>query len=1844
MVKKFFLLLLVAMLNVMAWAEGPELRITHNDPSWDKDNEKYEVQVGYTKFNEPTVVVRDGGTNLTDQYNITYSIYGGTGYGTEGTSTTNSRGTAIKSDVTTSSTVEINGGGFIAGNSAGSVKISITATPTFTGGTTLTGEYYVDVEGIAAVINFNPAFKEPTTTETGEGYTGSMKLATKQVGWWYYKTAAVLPSYKITNTTSGGLVEDITDKYTVNITFTPDENNLLKINNEKTKIYFDQGTSVAGNKSGTLTYSFTPVSGYYSAIADKKIHVTLDVLSEKATLALSYTRDDFTQETVNHSTTSVTEEGTDPYYTIHIYKWSDEGDYGKRYHWNTPRPTLHLSGENAALPTVDDGTDVWGGFKFMYQIVEGEDKTYFDDCQYDYKTHTGTIQVAGETGVLGSISNTYFQTDKPGLVKVAVYAVLDGAYDNYDYGANYKQIYEPYKEDGVNPKTFTQWGYTYTAYTAPQYFYIDVMKRRPTIVMDPDPESLVFLTGDQVTMDTRFDISAHIDDSHNGTEENLIFSDAVGANNFVYTFFLSDRMKNDYIDLYWPNTGHSYTDWFKTGSSGVSSAKPIQAGDLIKIGTMQVTTGSEAFYIETEDKKLTSDNVIFGTDVTINGQSVTVSPGNIDQLSYIPANTTVTINKYALVTGDDITNNTYSVNHPNLLDGDYERGTTYQSQKGWGNESWKITFKTVGTYKIPYTTHEWTHTKWDHSDATTIDYEVKATTPTEIKLEYYFTNASVNQDPFAEPWAKVYTQGSEKDVTSHFTLSYSMDNDGGTGTTINATTGEVHIGSTTGTVRIKVSAARESLSEPYEDPTPVYYTIRILDYAGAATWEIVSTDATATHTACAEGNRFDFDDTSEHGERDQALGRMHYLTAGVIYGGDRITGAPGMEMVIGNGDAEVDEWSTVAAPEYTTKCCSHETSETSTVVAVSSKNVVLDENGIPTEGAFYVFKPSVNGFLYADGYFQSGHKVTLISEDGTYEQIDVAANNAGEQFFSKALIAGKTYYLYDTTAPLRLHGFRYQPAFIFDRNTTKAQSEHPIEATTFTNSLSNGVPVLHGGANPVVDYTVVDYVPKDVTVANYLRFTTEHTGALNPQAMTIKDNAIFQLRVNAEVGSTEEDKWGTSVNKNTYYHISILDIPRYVVTKDMTAPNVGTKVSTENIKTDIVMTYGGWNDTDGGYVYDKDYEDKYEYKDNNQVMADAKHEHDAEYSRVIDSPFEYYLTGNNNPLDEDNQEPLIEEGGYRYQYVSGATYEQDNGDLYNTTYRLPCRGAYYKFEPRESGTLIVYLCQNGASDVYDNGSTKTSASDGDYPNGMPKTDIQDKERYQAKWRPLYITDEKGKPVTMVNSFGNVSQFFTSNDDIENSGSFTSGLSRCDIDDPIVRSAWDWDASKSYGTSFDWSAFRGTDEDRAKIIAAWPKRGEPISIVRLSNGGFSLAHKANVRYAFEVKAGKTYFVFQYHSKPLLSGFAFVPEGFPDKCKYTLDSTPASYEFNAENQEKNWSGTAATSEVDYETGTHTTYDAADPIKGAQSHITDNSVLSGSDYQEPAGRDIHFTWDTSSTRFTEDKENLVVTINDRRNSELTSSAAAYTENKTKIKPRTFAAGIWESICLPFSVSEQEMTRVFGSGYELVTSEGVVSDENPELKFVRHAHAYIEAGRPYFIKPKQPGIFSFRNVTIEGDQLAMEGSSTRVTDLTRFNVNVNREEYIFKGTYMRETMPEGSFFMYAGDNEHENGLYRYTTASKIGGYRAYFNYPGGSKTNPNSVSNAVFFEFKIEDRTKMTALPDEDPTEVIAISSDGSYDIMPKNAGIYTVDGQKVSDNPLDFNTLPSGLYVINGKKYIK
>ena len=243
MVKKFFLLLLVAMLNVVAWAE-PVIQISSY-------TEKQ--MVGNTKFAEPSVVIMDGSTLVTNQYNITYSTLGGAGGATPGESTTDDRGVAVSKDAATGTTVEVRGGNVIVGRSAGTVKIKITAVPK-QGGTTLTKEYSIIVESASARLVFTPSFADPTSAQVEAGKEGALILTTKQVGWWYTKAAAILPAYKIVNETASGLVNDITDCYDVDMVFTSDSKNLMKLNDAKTKVEFAQGTDASGDRQANLTY------------------------------------------------------------------------------------------------------------------------------------------------------------------------------------------------------------------------------------------------------------------------------------------------------------------------------------------------------------------------------------------------------------------------------------------------------------------------------------------------------------------------------------------------------------------------------------------------------------------------------------------------------------------------------------------------------------------------------------------------------------------------------------------------------------------------------------------------------------------------------------------------------------------------------------------------------------------------------------------------------------------------------------------------------------------------------------------------------------------------------------------------------------------------------------------------------------------------------------------------------------------------------------------------------------------------------------------------------------------------------------------------------------------------------------------------------------------------------------------------------------------------------------------------------------------------------------------------------------------------------------------------------
>ena len=77
----------------------------------------------------------------------------------------------------------------------------------------------------------------------------------------------------------------------------------------------------------------------------------------------------------------------------------------------------------------------------------------------------------------------------------------------------------------------------------------------------------------------------------------------------------------------------------------------------------------------------------------------------------------------------------------------------------------------------------------------------------------------------------------------------------------------------------------------------------------------------------------------------------------------------------------------------------------------------------------------------------------------------------------------------------------------------------------------------------------------------------------------------------------------------------------------------------------------------------------------------------------------------------------------------------------------------------------------------------------------------------------------------------------------------------------------------------------------------------------------------------------------------------------------------------------------------------------------------------------------------------------------------------------------------------------------------------------------------------------------------------------------------------------------------------------------------------------NTNYYDLKTDAVNSLVDALNEEPKEeplpngIQRIESDNN-----KSYGIYTILGVKISDNPNDIDNLPKGLYIINGRKYIK
>lgn len=221
----------------------------------------------------------------------------------------------------------------------------------------------------------------------------------------------------------------------------------------------------------------------------------------------------------------------------------------------------------------------------------------------------------------------------------------------------------------------------------------------------------------------------------------------------------------------------------------------------------------------------------------------------------------------------------------------------------------------------------------------------------------------------------------------------------------------------------------------------------------------------------------------------------------------------------------------------------------------------------------------------------------------------------------------------------------------------------------------------------------------------------------------------------------------------------------------------------------------------------------------------------------------------------------------------------------------------------------------------------------------------------------------------------------------------------------------------------------------------------------------------------------------------------------------------------------------------------------------------------------------------------------------------------NATVTLTKPLKANVWNAICLPFSMTEQQIRNAFGENARIAEFKKVdESGKKAVASFGMHYYQLITAGKPCLIKPSQVS----DTYTISGVTIDAEKALTIVDSNKKFD---------FVGTYAPTIMPANSHFLGSNDGK----LYYITADKKISGLKAFLK----PADNNSGAKLSIAFDSTVNDQDNNTTGIEaiKDYTEQDAANSSA-------NKGIYNINGQFMGTNPA---ILPQGIYVKNGKKFI-
>lgn len=647
--------------------------------------------------------------------------------------------------------------------------------------------------------------------------------------------------------------------------------------------------------------------------------------------------------------------------------------------------------------------------------------------------------------------------------------------------------------------------------------------------------------------------------------------------------------------------------------------------------------------------------------------------------------------------------------------------------------------------------------------------------------------------------------------------------------------------------------------------------------------------------------------------------------------------------------------------------------------------------------------------------------------------------------------------------------------------------------------------------NPVsIDmYTGTRVSSPDVTVTNYnggavideTSYTISWT-TFTPGICKVDDNGNIEA-VSEGDGKIRVTIKGDKMESTTAFLKVLVDDPAMYRVKS-NGETYGNQATMWNQDKTLSVTLGGWMFPNDGIpdtkILDQNKKDPEKLSNSYQWgTASSK-------AKWKLTGFDYYVSGNNskNARQENGSNAMPETTT-----IGSADFKTYTTEVKDPMFNVPCSGSFLVFNPKTNGKVTAHIFQNGA---FDTSGGKTS--------------------YRPQ-RRVFVMDEAGNFVTSTAHIESTNGKPTGGTyDLTAYGWDLNGGNAPTVADVISH----FDGLESFEMTKD--GFKNNVYPSALSTDIMPNKAIANHPGDKSAHGWCVLAASPVTYTFNVKAGKTYYLYNFGSKIGFYGFSF-DEG---------DTKPTEVTFN---------------------------------------------------------------------------------DDQTNNIKTTDMAKVTVNRSMKKD------VWTTCVLPFSLNKHQVDAIFGNTYSIGNENGTQilyfdRVENGKVYFVRHAYNTIVANKPFLIKPSKD---------VESISTAAATEYPYVTIEATKNENGKPDDWCTGNGYTWASSYSNDMTVQVGDGFiSKDGLFKNFVGESgtLKGFRGYLKRLG-TQTGAKPMMLQVVNSSNVDGNNGETT-----GIEDLIIDADGQ--LMPANGKVYNINGQLVSEDANSFQSLPSGIYIINGKKYIK